>query len=105
MFRRRWGRNLLQPRKPRAGRKARNPGSLVLLPGCHLSQDMSLDRLLSLWRNDPETAQAVSVWQTTSPRPADLRPFPADLPAALAQALAEHGISSLFRHQVEAWEA
>jgi len=66
---------------------------------------MSLDRLLSLWRNDPETADAVSVWQITPPRPADMRPFPADLPPALAQALAERGIASLFSHQAEAWKA
>ena len=38
-------------------------------------------------------------------RQADLRPFPSDLPPALASALTGHGIKALFSHQVEAWEA
>ena len=66
---------------------------------------MSLEALLARWRNDPEMADALPVWQTSPPRPADLRHFPADLPPALAQALAARGIPSLFSHQAEAWQA
>jgi DEAD/DEAH box helicase domain-containing protein len=66
---------------------------------------MSLQDLLSRWRADPETAPNFSTWRTLPPRPANLRPFPADLPPALGQALAQRGISSLYTHQALAWEA
>jgi DEAD/DEAH box helicase domain-containing protein len=66
---------------------------------------MPLTQLLSLWRSDPETAPNFPVWQTTPKRPADLRPFPADLPPALASALSVRGIRSLYSHQIQAWES
>ena len=66
---------------------------------------MSIQALLSRWRSDPETAPNLPIWRTTPPRSADLRPFPADLPHVLAEALAGRGIHSLYSHQVEAWEA
>jgi DEAD/DEAH box helicase domain-containing protein len=66
---------------------------------------MPLDSLLSHWRTDPLTAPNLPTWRTLAPRPADLRPFPVDLPPALVNALTKHGISALFSHQVEAWEA
>ena len=64
---------------------------------------MTLSRLLSHWRNDPETAPNLTTWRTTPPRPADLRPFPSDLPPALARALTGQGIPSLYSHQAAAW--
>jgi DEAD/DEAH box helicase domain-containing protein len=66
---------------------------------------MSIQALLSLWRTDPQTAPNLPVWRTSPARPADLRPLPTDLPAPLAEALARRGITSLYQHQVEAWEA
>jgi DEAD/DEAH box helicase domain-containing protein len=66
---------------------------------------MPLTQLLSLWRSDPETAPNFPVWQTTPKRPADLRPFPADLPPALASALSVRGIRTLYSHQTQAWES
>jgi len=66
---------------------------------------MSFSTLLANWRNDPALVANLPVWRTLPPRPADLRPFPADLPAALASALTGHGIAALYSHQVEAWEA
>jgi DEAD/DEAH box helicase domain-containing protein len=66
---------------------------------------MFLDFVLSRWRIDAETAPNIPVWQTTPGRPADLRPFPADLPSALAEALAARGIVSLYSHQTQAWES
>jgi DEAD/DEAH box helicase domain-containing protein len=66
---------------------------------------MPLTLLLSRWRTDPETAPNLTTWQTTPARPADLRPFPADLPAVLAEALAGRGIVSLYSHQAQAWES
>ncbi|MFH1524322.1 MAG: DEAD/DEAH box helicase [Chloroflexota bacterium] len=64
---------------------------------------MSLDLLLSHWRNDPETALNFAAWRSMPPRPADLRPFPADMPSVLAHALRDKGIVSLYSHQSEAW--
>ena len=66
---------------------------------------MSFPALLSLWHNDPETADNLHTWRTLPPRPAELRPFPPDLPSALAESLSARGIVSLYSHQVQAWEA
>lgn len=66
---------------------------------------MPLTKLLSHWRTDPETAPNFPVWQTTPMRPANLQPFPADLPPALASALSVRGIRSLYSHQTQAWES
>jgi DEAD/DEAH box helicase domain-containing protein len=66
---------------------------------------MTLETILSSWHHDPETAPNLPTWRTTPPRPADLRPFPANLPSALAQTLSRRGIHSLFSHQAFAWEA
>ena len=51
---------------------------------------MSLPDLLTRWRTDPETAPNLPTWRTLQPRPADLRPYPGDLPPALAEALGWH---------------
>ncbi|MGA2490893.1 MAG: DEAD/DEAH box helicase, partial [Anaerolineales bacterium] len=66
---------------------------------------MSFPTLLERWRTDPLIAPNFSTWRTSPRRPADLRPFPPDLPVTLADALAAQGIVSLYSHQVEAWEA
>jgi len=66
---------------------------------------MSLTKLLARWQKDTLTAPNLPVWRTTPPRPARLVPLPDDLPTALAEALQELGISSLYRHQSEAWTA
>ncbi len=66
---------------------------------------MTLDSLLSHWRTDPLTAPNLSTWQTTPPRLAKMHPFPSDMPAALVAAFASHGITALYSHQAEAWEA
>ncbi len=65
---------------------------------------MSLNSILSRWRTDSQTAPNFPVWQTTPMRPADLRPFPATLPAVLADVLIARGICSLYSHQNQAWE-
>jgi DEAD/DEAH box helicase domain-containing protein len=64
---------------------------------------VSINHLLSRWRNDSETAPNFAAWRSLPPRPADLRPFPADLPPVLMNTLKAHGITSLYSHQIEAW--
>jgi DEAD/DEAH box helicase domain-containing protein len=64
---------------------------------------MSLDRLLSFWRDDSEMALNIPVWRSLPPQPAELRPFPPDLPYVLADALTAHGLPALYSHQLEAW--
>jgi len=66
---------------------------------------MSIQALLSRWRTDPETAPNLPIWRTTPPRPADLHPFPADLPFVLVESLIGRGILSLYSHQTQAWES
>ncbi|MCJ7584306.1 MAG: DEAD/DEAH box helicase [Anaerolineales bacterium] len=65
---------------------------------------MSLNLLLDSWRTDPLTAPNLPAWRILPPRPADLRPFPPDLPPALEDSLTARGITSLYSHQVQAWE-
>ena len=64
---------------------------------------MSLDALLAHWHADPETGPNFAARKTLPPRPADLRPFPADLPPVLMNTLKAYGVTSLYSHQVEAW--
>ncbi len=66
---------------------------------------MALSALLAHWRTDSMTAPNLPTWRTLPRRPADLRPYPAELPAALAEALSGRGITALYSHQVQAWEA
>ncbi len=66
---------------------------------------MSLDRLLDRWRADPETGPHFAAWVSLPPRPADLRPLPADVPPPLVEMLRALGLERLYSHQVEAWEA
>ena len=64
---------------------------------------MALDTILSYWHSDPDTAPSFAVWRPSAPRPANLRPFPADLSPILGEALKVRGLSALYSHQVEAW--
>lgn len=64
---------------------------------------MTLDHLLDIWRSDPDTAPNFPTWRTTPPRPAQVRPFPPDLPGKIARGLLSRGISKLYTHQVEVW--
>lgn len=64
---------------------------------------MLLDTLLAHWRADPETGPNFVAWESLPPRPADLRPVPADLPDALREMLRAQGIEALYSHQTEAW--
>lgn len=66
---------------------------------------MSLQTLLAAWQADPETGSNFSTWRTIPARPAQLRSFPDDLPAPLADALLTRGILKLYSHQWEAWQA
>jgi hypothetical protein len=63
---------------------------------------MSLESLLGLWRNDPDTAPNISTCRTTPAHPAKILPFPTDLPAEIASGLITHGITSLYGRQAEA---
>ena len=65
---------------------------------------MSLSLLLDSWRTDPLTAPNLPAWRILPPRPADARPFPPDLPPAVAESLTARGITSLYSHQAQAWE-
>jgi len=66
---------------------------------------MPLGNLLARWRTDPETAPNLPIWRTIPLRRADLCPFPADMPPVLAESLVGRGITSLYSHQMHAWES
>ncbi len=65
---------------------------------------MSIASLIDLWRTDPQTAPNFPIWRTSPLRPAQLRPFPDDLPVSLREALSSRGIQALYSHQDEAWQ-
>jgi DEAD/DEAH box helicase domain-containing protein len=64
---------------------------------------MPLASLLEFWKRDPETASNLVAWQTIPPRPAQIYPFPDDLPSPIQQTLVAAGIHTLYSHQLEAW--
>ena len=65
---------------------------------------MSLERLLTFWRNTPQIAENITRWERVPARQAVTRPFPNDLHPALQKALTAEHIHSLYSHQAEAWE-
>jgi DEAD/DEAH box helicase domain-containing protein len=65
---------------------------------------MSVSRLLSAWRAEPTIAANVVEWRTTPAHPAKTVPLPAELHPALADALRDQGIPSLYIHQAAAWQ-
>ncbi|HZM21941.1 MAG TPA: DEAD/DEAH box helicase, partial [Anaerolineales bacterium] len=64
---------------------------------------MSLASLLDFWKYDADTAPNLVTWRTMPPRPAQIHPFPDDLPIPIKQTLIASGIHSLYLHQLEAW--
>ena len=64
---------------------------------------MSLERLLTFWRNTPQIAENITRWERIPARRASTSPFPEDLHPALKSALQASGIESLYSHQFDAW--
>jgi DEAD/DEAH box helicase domain-containing protein len=62
-----------------------------------------ISELLDFWKQDADTAPNISTWRTTPPRPAQTHPFPDDLPAPLREALSTRRITTLYSHQLSAW--
>src|SRR5215207_5147605 len=64
---------------------------------------MPLASLLDFWKRDPDTAPNLVAWRTLPARPAQMHPFPEDLPTPVRQTLVAAGIHTLYSHQLEAW--
>jgi len=62
-----------------------------------------IQSLLDFWKRDEQTAPNFSARWTTPPRAAQTAPFPHDLLIPLREALSTRGISSLYSHQLAAW--
>ena len=65
---------------------------------------MTVSRLLSAWRSDPEIAANLQVQQEIPARPAQTVDFPVSLHPALVSALRSQGIHSLYTHQAASLE-
>ena len=65
---------------------------------------MSVSRLLSDWRANPEIGANLQVQQEIPARPAQTVEFPVSLHPALKRALHAQGIHSLYTHQLESLE-
>jgi len=65
---------------------------------------MSVSRLLSDWRSDPQIAASLQVQQEIPARPAHTVDFPDSLHPALIRALRSQGIPSLYTHQAASLE-
>jgi len=64
---------------------------------------LSLDTLLSAWRENPDVVSNIAAWQALPARPARFAPFPGGLHPALSASLRAQGISALYSHQATAW--
>src|SRR5215207_3308546 len=64
---------------------------------------MPLASLLDFWKRDPDTAPNLVAWRTLPARPAQMHPFPEELPTPVRQTLVTAGIHTLYSHQLEAW--
>jgi DEAD/DEAH box helicase domain-containing protein len=62
-------------------------------------------RLLERWSREPTVSSNFVDWHVDPERPARTNLYPDDLHPALARYLAESGISRLYVHQSEAWQA
>jgi DEAD/DEAH box helicase domain-containing protein len=60
--------------------------------------------LLSRWRSEPSIGGNVVEWRTLPRQAAHRLPLPDDLHPLLKSALDSRGISSLYSHQIRAWE-
>jgi DEAD/DEAH box helicase domain-containing protein len=69
------------------------------------NSSMAFEDFLRHLRQDDLSAPNVSHWQVFPARAADLRPLPPDLPAPVLATLKRNGISALYSHQSEAWDA
>jgi DEAD/DEAH box helicase domain-containing protein len=65
---------------------------------------MSVQKLLSRWRSDPDVGGNVVIWQTLPARPPQFEPLPTDLHPTLARAVQSAGIQRLFTHQAASWQ-
>ncbi len=65
---------------------------------------MSLQRLLTFWRNTPQIAENITRWERVPPREPNSVSIPENLHPSLHAALKSGGIESLYSHQAEAWE-
>lgn len=65
---------------------------------------MSVSKLVSAWRADPDIAANIDAWKTIPARPAQFAPIPDSLHPALALAMRQEGIRALYTHQAESFE-
>src|SRR6266498_2742741 len=61
--------------------------------------------LLDIWKREPTVASNVVDWHIDPERTPLHADFPSDLSEALKRYIQSNGISQLYSHQVEAWQA
>lgn len=75
----------------------------VILPDP--GETLSLTDLLARWRSDPQMAAACTAWFSTPTRQAEFESLPEEMPASLRRLLQRQGLTRLYRHQTQAWQA
>lgn len=70
----------------------------------HESTTSQLDALLKRWQAEPTIRENIVEWRLIPARQARSLPLPADVHPALAFALSQAGIASLYTHQAYAWD-
>ncbi|GEO26141.1 putative ATP-dependent helicase YprA [Alicyclobacillus acidoterrestris] len=66
---------------------------------------MNLEQLLNEWQRDPSFMSQVAAWRVSEATAGRFRPIPATAHTEVLAALQSRGISQLFSHQEEAWNA
>jgi DEAD/DEAH box helicase domain-containing protein len=62
-------------------------------------------RLLARWRADPTVAENIAAWEELAAHPPEWAELPEDLHPDLSSALRRSGVSRLYTHQRQTWEA
>ena len=66
---------------------------------------MTLRQILDRLRTDPTKSSRIAAWRELPARPARYSPFPDPLEPLLAKTLARRGITQLYSHQAESYDA
>lgn len=66
---------------------------------------MSTRKLIQRWQHSPDFSENVAAWRTIPSQPAQYADYPGQLPGGLRSRFFAAGITRLYDHQVQTWQA
>lgn len=64
---------------------------------------MDIERLLEVWKSEPEFSDNITLWQVRDPTDGSTSDFPVTMAPSLVDSLINNGIHHLYAHQARAW--